>query len=104
MKTATALSAVALLLTVTMPAFAARSSYPGMRLAHEAKVTLLQARAIALATVSGKIVSQELERERGGSGLRYTFDIKTGVVTREVGVDAKNGRILENVVEGKNRD
>ncbi|MBC5829100.1 MAG: PepSY domain-containing protein [Candidatus Eremiobacteraeota bacterium] len=75
-----------------------------MRLAHEAKVTLLQARSIALATVPGKIVSQELERERGGSGLRYTFDIKAGPKTREVGVDAKTGHVLENVGEGKNRD
>ncbi|MDQ6932590.1 MAG: PepSY domain-containing protein [Candidatus Eremiobacteraeota bacterium] len=75
-----------------------------MRLAHEAKVTLLEARAIALRTVPGKIVSQELERERGGSGLRYTFDIKAGETTREVGVDAKSGRLLENIVEGKNRD
>ncbi len=103
MKMITALSAIALLLTVSTPGFG-QSSYPGIRLAHEAKVALLQARSIALATVPGKIVSQELERERGGSGLRYTFDIKTGPKTREVGVDAKTGHVLEDVVEGKNRD
>ncbi len=103
MKTTTAISALALLLTVS-PLASAQGLYPGMRLAHEAKVTLLQAKAIALRTVPGKIVSQELERERGGSGLRYTFDIKAGLQTREVGVDAKSGRVLENVVEGKNRD
>ncbi len=102
-KITTALSMAALVLTVGTRAFA-KDSYAGMRLAHEAKVTLLEARAIALRTVPGKIVSQELERERGGSGLRYTFDIKTGATTREVGVDAKSGRLLENLVEGKNRD
>ncbi len=75
-----------------------------MKLAKEANVTLVQARAIALRTVHGKIISQELERERGGSGLRYTFDIKTATKTFEVGVDAKNGRVLENVPEGKNSD
>ncbi len=103
MKITTALSTAALVLTASTPAFA-KYSYAGMRLAHEAKVTLLEARAIALRTVPGKIVSQELERERGGSGLRYTFDIKAGETTREVGVDAKSGRLLENIVEGKNRD
>jgi uncharacterized membrane protein YkoI len=64
-----------------------------------AGISLPQARAIALATTSGKIVDEELEHERGGSGLRYSFDIKNGPVTHEVGVDAKTGRVLENSVE-----
>jgi uncharacterized membrane protein YkoI len=64
-----------------------------------ARVSLPQARAIALATTSGQIVDEELEHERGGSGLRYSFDIKNGPVTHEVGVDAKTGRVLENSVE-----
>ncbi len=103
MKTFSIIGTVALLLSVNLPAFA-QMSYPGMKLAKEANVTLVQARAIALRTVHGKIVSQELEKERGGSGLRYTFDIKTGAKTFEVGVDAKSGRVLENVTEGKNGD
>jgi uncharacterized membrane protein YkoI len=40
-----------------------------------------------------------LEKEKGGSGLRYSFDIKNGSVVHEVGVDAKTGKILENSVE-----
>lgn len=103
MKTVSTIGTAALLLSLNLPAFA-QINYPGMKLAKEANVTLAQARAIALRSVRGKIVSQELERERGGSGLRYTFDIKTGAKTFEVGVDAKNGRVLENVTEGKDRD
>ena len=64
-----------------------------------ARIGLPQARAIALATSYGQITDEELEHERGGSGLRYSFDIKNGRVTHEVGVDAKTGRVLENSVE-----
>jgi hypothetical protein len=49
---------------------------------------------------SGLITDEELERERGGSGLRYSFDIKSGGITQEVGVDAKTGKVLENAKEG----
>jgi len=44
-----------------------------------------------------------LEEERGGSGLRYSFDIKNNKVTYEVGVDAKTGKVLENAREGRAR-
>jgi uncharacterized membrane protein YkoI len=44
----------------------------------------------------GEITDTELEREKGGSGLRYSFDIKSGGKTYEVGVDAKTGTVLEN--------
>jgi uncharacterized membrane protein YkoI len=47
---------------------------------------------------------EELERESGGTGLRYSFDIKSGSSTQEVGVDARTGRVLENAKEGKNPD
>ena len=47
----------------------------------------------------GTIASEELEKEKGGSGLRYSFDIKNGPLVHEVGVDAKTGQILENSVE-----
>ena len=80
-------------------------AYNGQQLAPQAKITITQARAIALKAVpGGKIVDQELEKETGGSGLRYSFDIKAGGKTREVGVDAKTGKILANAVEGKNPD
>ena len=33
------------------------------------------------------------------SGLRYTFNIKRGAETYEVGIDARTGVVLENTVE-----
>jgi uncharacterized membrane protein YkoI len=70
--------------------------------AHKAKISLHQARAIALKAYPGKIMKEELEHERGGSGLRYSFDMRRGTHWREVGVDAMTGRVLENSHEGAN--
>lgn len=84
----------------TLPAWA----YTGQQFAKDAKVTIEQARTIALKAHPGKITDQELEKERGGSGLRYSFDIKHGSVTQEVGVDARTGRVLENKKEGLHPD
>lgn len=62
-----------------------------------------QARQIALKLYpDGKIMKGELEKERGGSGLRYSFDIKEGNKWREVGVDAITGKVIENAAEGAN--
>jgi uncharacterized membrane protein YkoI len=82
------------------PAFA----YKGENLSPRAKIGISQARAIALKAHPGAITDEELEREAGGSGLRYSFDIRSGASIREVGVDAKTGRVLENAAEGKNPD
>ncbi|MFA6267392.1 MAG: PepSY domain-containing protein [Pseudolabrys sp.] len=71
-------------------------------LSSEARITLSEARAIALKAHPGKIMQEELEREGGGSGLRYSFDLKQGKQWREVGVDAITGKVLENVSEGAN--
>lgn len=79
-------------------------AYTGEKLAHDAKVTITEARVIALKAHSGKITDEELERENGGSGLRYSFDIRQGKVTHEVGVDAQSGKVLENKEEGPNPD
>ncbi|MDQ2909287.1 MAG: PepSY domain-containing protein [Candidatus Eremiobacteraeota bacterium] len=79
-------------------AFAA--AYPGQAMANEAHVTMAQARATALHTVRGTIKAAELERENGGSGLRYSFDIATRAGIREVGIDAKTGAVLENSSDG----
>ena len=65
---------------------------------------MAEARAIALKSHPGEITDEELEKERGGSGLRYSFDIKRGAVTQEVGVDAQTGTVLENAQEGPNPD
>ena len=79
-------------------------TYVGATLAPRAHITIAEARVIALKARPGQITDQELENEGGGSGLRYSFDIKSGGKTHEVGVDAKTGRVLENKVEGKNPD
>jgi uncharacterized membrane protein YkoI len=57
-----------------------------------------------LKTRPGTITDEELEKERGGSGLRYSFDIKSGKITYEIGVDAETGEVLENFKEGPNPD
>jgi len=79
-------------------------AYTGEKLARDAKVTITEARAIALKAHPGKITDEELEKENGGSGLRYSFDIRHGKVTQEVGVDAQTGKVLENAPEGPNPD
>jgi uncharacterized membrane protein YkoI len=90
----------ALLAGAPISAFA----YTGQELASGAKVGIDQARAVALKAVPGKITAEELEKESGGSGLRYTFDIKEGTRTYEVGVDALTGAVLENKPEGPHPD
>jgi uncharacterized membrane protein YkoI len=90
----------AALLVGALPAMA----YTGQELASQAKVGISEARAVALKAYPGKITDEELEREKGGSGLRYSFDIKRGKVTQEVGVDAQTGKVLENAKEGPNPD
>src|SRR5262245_49017301 len=78
--------------------------YTGQRLAGKAKVTLNEARSIALRARPGAITNEELEKEKGGSGLRYSFDIKSGKATWEVGVDATTGKVLQNTKEGRHPD
>ena len=80
------------------------AAYTGEELAQKAKVTIDQARSIALKARHGTITDEELEREKGGSGLRYSFDIKSNKVIYEVGVDARTGKALENVREGAHPD
>jgi uncharacterized membrane protein YkoI len=84
----------------TIPAMA----YTGQEMAKHAKVSITEARAIALKAHPGKITDEELEKEKGGSGLRYSFDINRGSITQEVGVDAKTGKVLENKKEGPHPD
>ena len=71
----------------------ATTHFKGDELAKDAKISLKQARAIALKAVPGKITDEELETEKGGSGLRYSFEIKLGSVTREAGGEGKTGRL-----------
>ena len=92
-------------LLIGLAAIASAKPLAGQRYLQEATISLQQARATALHVLpGGRIVTQELERERGGSGLRYSFDIRVGHGLREVGVDAKTGKVLENSVEGPHHD
>jgi uncharacterized membrane protein YkoI len=92
-----AASALAFFCTVAM-------AYPGEELAKDAKITIQAARDIALKARPGKITDEELEKESGGRGLRYSFDVTVGSRTYEVGVDAVTGKVLENKREGKRPD
>jgi uncharacterized membrane protein YkoI len=69
-----------------------------------AKVSIRQARATALKAVPGAITADELEKKGGGTGLRYSFDIRRGTKTFEVGIDARTGAVLENNVERPHPD
>ena len=93
----TTLGIAAVVVVGATSAFANAAS--SKNLAAQATIAATQARARALAVVPGKIVSSELEKETGGSGLRYSFDIATASGTREVGIDAKTGAVLENSLE-----
>ncbi|MEO6224256.1 MAG: PepSY domain-containing protein [Sphingomicrobium sp.] len=78
--------------------------FAGAELLPMAKITLAKARASAVRAHPGVITDQELEKEGGGTGLRYSFDIKSHGKTFEVGVDARTGKVLENKAEGANPD
>jgi uncharacterized membrane protein YkoI len=88
---------------VALPALAAES-YSGEKLAPLAKVSLGEAQTIALKAHPGQITDRELEKEAGGSGLRWSFDINSSGKTFEVGVDARTGKVLENKAEGRRPD
>ena len=83
---------------------ASAAKFAGSELLPMAKISLAKARSTALAARAGTITDQELEKEGGGTGLRYSFDIKNAGKTFEVGVDARTGKVLENKAEGPNPD
>ena len=83
--------------TATTPGVA--TYYRGHQLAGQARISLSHARTIALKARPGIIADQVLDKEAGGSGLRYTFDIFSSGKIYEVGVDAKTSKVLENDVE-----
>ncbi|GAC1407827.1 MAG: hypothetical protein NVSMB64_15140 [Candidatus Velthaea sp.] len=90
-------SALALVAAIAIPVVA--FAYTGQRLEKTVKVNATQARAIALKALPGAITATELEKETGGSGIRYTFELQAKGVMHEVGVDANTGAVLENIVE-----
>jgi uncharacterized membrane protein YkoI len=95
--------AVAATLLISLSAMSA-DAYSGENDAKDAKISIHQASEIALKARPGKITGRELEREKGGSGLRYSFDITSHKIKYEVGVDAQSGTLLENAREGAHPD
>ena len=95
--------AMAIFIALTA-ASATSIAYTVQELAGQATISLQRARAIALDTVPGRITDEELEKEPGGSGLRYAFDISLDGAIHEVGVDAQTGALLESALEGPHPD
>jgi uncharacterized membrane protein YkoI len=103
MKHPTQLLAAAAIILMAATAATAKP-LAGHELQSKAKVSLAAARQAALKARPGVITDEELEKEGGGSGLRYSFDIKSKDATYEVGVDAITGAVLENGKEGAHPD
>lgn len=95
---------IALLVSAGLIGSSTALAYKGEELAKQAKISLEQARKIALKAFPGKIVDEELEKETGGSGLRYSFDIRQDKLVHEVGVDAADGKVLENSDDSNDKD
>lgn len=104
LTTATLTLAFGAAMMASTTAWGAPTTYHGQELASKATIGLDQAEKTALAARPGKITDRELEKEGGGSGLRWSFDITAGGKTFEVGVDAKTGKVLENKAEGPHPD
>jgi uncharacterized membrane protein YkoI len=104
MKSTVKLSPFLIAAAIAVSPLTAALAYSGQQYAPQAKVTLEQARTVALKAFPGTITDEELEKESGGSGLRYSFDIKSGAATHEVGVDAQAGTVLENSAKGPHSD
>ena len=90
-----------LLVTASMAALNAQA-YDGSRYASEAKISMDQAKSIALKAYPGTIVEESLQHKRGV--LRYAFDIRAHHVTHELAVDAGTGKILQNSRESEQDD
>lgn len=63
------------------------------------KVSMAQARKIALRLAPGNITKSEYEKE--GGGWRYSFDIQQKGHIQEIGLDAMTGKVVQNKSEGK---
>ncbi len=99
-RTTLIIAAAALVVSAGTVAIAQQASEHGdTKLLSEAKLSVDAARQIALRTQTGTVKEWEIEREPGGSGLRYSFDIESGGQIHEVGVDARDGKVLENAID-----
>ena len=92
-------AAASLIAAGLLAATAAQASSPAAAKPPVAKVSLTQARAIALHAAPGKLIKSEYEKE--GGGWRYSFDIQQKGHVQEIGINAMTGKIIENKNEGK---
>jgi uncharacterized membrane protein YkoI len=63
------------------------------------RVSMANAKAMALKLAPGKIISSEYEKE--GGTWRYSFDIQQRGHVQEIGIDGQSGKVVENKSEGK---
>lgn len=63
------------------------------------RISMTQARAMALKLAPGRIISSEYEKE--GGIWRYSFDIQQSGNVQEIGIDGRTGKVVENKSEGK---
>ncbi len=71
--------------------------------AKEAKITMTEARAVALKRVPGTIFEEELEKENGR--LQYAFDIcSENKQIFDVEIDAKTGEVLKAGLDDEDDD
>jgi uncharacterized membrane protein YkoI len=71
--------------------------YIDPELAKQAKITQEDAQQIALRRHRGQVADVRISKESGGSGLRWIIQIKQTAGSYEVEIDAKTGKILEDV-------
>ena len=90
MKTRLMATTAMIALCMTLPAIAAGK-------APKPKLSMDQAKTIALKLAPGKIQKSEYENEDGS--WRYSFDIAQGKRIHEIGVDAMTGKVVENAFE-----
>lgn len=87
------------LLTLPLAIFAFTGMAYAGTTAPTPKISMADARAMALKLAPGRIISSEYEKE--GGVWRYSFDIQQKGNVQEIGIDARTGKIVENKSEGK---
>jgi uncharacterized membrane protein YkoI len=81
-----------MLLTVALSGLAA-TAWAGQP-APPARISMDQARTIALTAASGAVADEEYEKENGA--WRYSFEFRQDGRIHEIGVDANSGAIIED--------
>jgi uncharacterized membrane protein YkoI len=91
LKSLRVLTVVALLSAGSTAIAAAKAPTP--------RISMAQAKAMALKLAPGKLISSEYEKE--GGTWRYSFDIQQRSHVQEVGIDGQTAKVVENKSEGK---